>query len=66
MGYVEEGGQKINNGLKINDMMEVWAGNKLTEFRRQQQCEANKSYLRFQEIETKLRVCYLKSAKVKI
>ena len=42
MTYVEEGGQKINKGLKINDMMEVQAGNKLTEFGRQQQSEANK------------------------
>ena len=42
MSYVEEGGQKINNGLKANDMMEVQAGNKLIEFGRQQQCEATK------------------------
>ena len=35
MSYVEEGGQKINNGLlKVNDMMEVQAGNKLIEFGR--------------------------------
>ena len=42
MSYIEEGGQKINNGLKANDMMEVQAGNELIEFGRQQQCEANK------------------------
>ena len=36
MSYVEEGGQKINNGLKANYMMEVQAGNKLIEFGRQQ------------------------------
>ena len=39
-GYVEEGGQKINNGL--NDMMQVQVENKLMEFGRQQQSEANK------------------------
>ena len=43
MSYVEEGGQKINNGLKANDMMEVQTGNKLREFGRQQQCKANKN-----------------------
>ena len=59
MSYVKEGGQKINNGLKVNDMMEVQAGNKLIEFGRQQQSEANKKYLRFQMKETKLRVSYL-------
>ena len=42
MSYVEEGGQKMNNGLKASDMMKVQAGNKLIEFGRQQQCEANK------------------------
>ena len=42
MSYVEEGGQKINNGLKTNSMMKAQAGNKLREFGRQQQCEANK------------------------
>ena len=42
MSYVEEWGQKINKGLKGNDMMEVQAGNKLIKFGRQQQCKANK------------------------
>ena len=42
MSYVEEGGQKINSGLKANDIMEVQAGNKLIEFERQQQWEATK------------------------
>ena len=42
MSYVEEEGKKIYNGLKAIDMMEVQARNKLIEFGRQQQCEANK------------------------
>ena len=56
-------GQKIDNGFKANDMMKVQAGDKLIEFRGQQQCEAN---TRLSEIsgETKLRVSYLKSAKL--
>ena len=36
------GGQKINNGLKGNDVIEVHGGNKLIKFGRQQQSEANK------------------------
>ena len=32
MSYIDQGGQKINKGLKINDMMEVEAGQKLIEF----------------------------------
>ena len=35
MSWVKEGGQKINNGLKVNDMMEVQAENKLMECGRQ-------------------------------
>ena len=30
MSYVEEGAQKINDGLKDNDMVEVQAGNKIS------------------------------------
>ena len=57
MSYVEEEGQKIDNGH--NDMMEVQAQNKLIEFGRLQLSEANKK-LRFQEKEKKLRENYLK------
>ena len=45
-------------------MMEVQAGNKVSDFRRQQESETNKK-LRFQEKETKLRVGFLKLAKLK-
>ena len=43
MGYIDEGGQKINEGLKVNDMMKVEAGQKLIEFGREKQIEANNS-----------------------
>ena len=36
MSFFEEG-QKIKNGLKVNDVMEVQAGDKLIKFGRQQQ-----------------------------
>ena len=42
MSYIDQGGQKINKGLKINDMMEVEAGQKLIEFGIGKQGEANK------------------------
>ena len=42
MGYIGEGRQKINEGLKINDLMKVDAGQKLIEFGREKQMEANK------------------------
>ena len=42
MGYIDEGRQKINEGLKVNDMMKVEAGQKLIEFGREKQIEANK------------------------
>ena len=42
MSYIDQGGQKINKGLKINDMMEVEAGQKLIEFGSGKQGEANK------------------------
>ena len=42
MGYIDEGRQKINVGLKVNDMMKVEAGQKLIEFGREKQIEANK------------------------
>ena len=58
MRYVEEGGQKINNGFKANDVVEVHAGNKLIEFGRQQQCEANKKLSEISGGAT-LRVCLL-------
>ena len=58
VSYVQEGGQKINNVLKANDMMEVQAGNKLIEFGRQQKCEANRKLSEISE-GTRLRVNYL-------
>ena len=42
MSYIDQGGQKINKGLKINDMMEVEPGQKLIEFGSGKQVEANK------------------------
>ena len=42
IGYIDEGEQKISEGLKVNDMMKVEAGQKLIEFGRQKQTEANK------------------------
>ena len=42
MSYIDEGGQKISEGLKVNDMMKVEAGQKLIEFGREKQTEANK------------------------
>ena len=42
MGYIDEGGQKISGGLKVNDMMKVETGQKLIEFGREKQTEANK------------------------
>ena len=42
VSYIDQGGQKINKGLKINDMMEVEAGQKLIEFGSGKQREANK------------------------
>ena len=35
ISYVEEGGQRINYELKVNDMVNVQARNKLIELRRQ-------------------------------
>ena len=40
MSYIGEGGKKIHDGLKACNMMEVNAGNKLIEFGRQKQSEA--------------------------
>ena len=42
MSYIDQGGQKINKGLKINDMIEVEAGQKLIEFGSGKHGEANK------------------------
>ena len=41
MGYIDEGRQKVNEGLKVNDMI-LEAGQKLIEFGREKQIEANK------------------------
>ena len=38
--YVEEGGEKIKNALKVQDMMEVEAGYKLVEFGKEKQTQA--------------------------
>ena len=35
MGYIDEGRQKINEALKVSDMMKVEVGQKLTEFGRE-------------------------------
>ena len=40
MSYIDEGGKKIQHGLKAGIMMEVEAGNKVIEFGRQKQSEA--------------------------
>ena len=43
MSYIDQGGQKINKGMKINDMIEVEAGQKLIEFGSGKQGESNKT-----------------------
>ena len=65
MSYVEEGEQKINNGLKVNDMMEVQAGNKLIEFGRQQQSEANKKLSEISDERDKIESQLFKISKAK-
>ena len=40
MSYIDEGGRKIHDGLKAGSVMEAEAGNKLIEFGRQKQSEA--------------------------
>ena len=40
MFYIDEGGKKIRDGLKAGNIMEVEGGNKLIEFGRQIQSEA--------------------------
>ena len=42
MTYIEQGGQRISEGVKQGDMMEVEAGNKLIEFGRKKQGEEKK------------------------
>ena len=42
MGYIDEGGKKISEGLKSHNMMEVEAGQKLIEFGREKQMDAKK------------------------
>ena len=42
MSYIDQGGQKLNKQLIINDMTEVEAGQKLIEFGSGKQGEANK------------------------
>ena len=39
MPYIDEGGEKMHDGLKEDNMVEVEAGNKLIEFGRQKQSE---------------------------
>ena len=59
-----EGGQKINNELYNNDVIQIQDGNKLIEFGRKQQSEAKKKLSEVSEKDTKLRVGYLKLAKL--
>ena len=40
VSYIDEGGMKIYDGLKADNMMEVEAGNKLIELGRQKQSKA--------------------------
>ena len=40
VSYTDEGGLKIHDGIKAGNVMEVEAGNKLIEFGRQKQSEA--------------------------
>ena len=40
--HIEQGGQRISEGIKQGDMLEVEAGNKLTEFGRKKQSEKRK------------------------
>ena len=42
MGYIDEGGKKINEGLESHNMMEVEVGQKLIELGREKQMEAKK------------------------
>ena len=44
MTYIEQGGQRISEGFKQGDMMEVEAGNKLIEFGRKKQGEEKKRH----------------------
>ena len=45
--YIEEGGEKIKNALKVQDMMEVEAGNKLVEFGKEKQNRGYKQDVRY-------------------
>ena len=65
MSYVEEGAQKINNGLKINNMIEVQAENKLIEFGRHQQCGASKNLCEISGERDKIESQLFKSSKSK-
>ena len=40
MSYIDEGGKKIHDVLKVGNMIEIEAGNKLMEFGRQKQSKA--------------------------
>lgn len=42
MAYIEQGGQRISEGVKQSDMMEVEAGNGLIDFGRKKQAEQKK------------------------
>ena len=59
MGYIDEGGKKISEGLKSHNMMEVEVGQKLIEFGREKQMEAKKR-LKHQRKETELRLNFSK------
>ena len=61
---VDQGG-KISDELKVSDLMELEARNKLAEFRRQKQSEANKRIFGTWRKRQELRVNFLKLAKVK-
>ena len=52
MSCVEEGGQKTNNGLKVNDMMDEQAGNKLAHLEDSSSLKQIRNCVRFQEKET--------------
>ena len=45
--YVEEGGEKIKNALKVQDMMEVEAGYKLGEIGKEKQTRGYKQDVRY-------------------
>ena len=58
MGYIDEGRQKINEGLKVNDMMKVEDGQKLIEFKREKQKQTS-DWMKYQKRETELKLNFL-------